>query len=85
MRADLFDAARRAQNYEEFKNAVKACTSRTERDREFKKNQRTAARHEAARMKLIDNSETVVVVISADLCPSSDDRTAAHTAEDCHR
>lgn len=30
-------------------------------------------------MKLIDNSETVVVVISADLPPASDDRSAAFT------
>jgi len=33
-------------------------------------------------MKLIDNAETVVVVISADAGPTSDDRYAAHLLKD---
>jgi len=33
-------------------------------------------------MKLIDNAETVVVVISADIGPTSDDRFAAHLLKD---
>lgn len=41
MRADLLDAARRADNYDEFKKAVKDLHDQTERAREFKKNQRT--------------------------------------------
>jgi hypothetical protein len=41
MRADLFEAARRAENYDEFKKAVKDLHDQTERAREFKKNQRT--------------------------------------------
>ncbi len=42
MRADLLDAARRADNYDEFKKAVKDLHDQTERAREFKKNQRTS-------------------------------------------
>jgi len=38
MREDLFDAARRAANYEEFKRAVKDLHDETERQREFKRN-----------------------------------------------
>lgn len=41
MRADLLDAARRAENYDEFKKAVKDLHDQTQRAREFKKNQRT--------------------------------------------
>ncbi len=41
MRADLFEAGRRAQNYEDFKAAVKDLRQQKEREREFKKNQRT--------------------------------------------
>ncbi|MES2125151.1 MAG: hypothetical protein V4503_10740 [Gemmatimonadota bacterium] len=42
MRADLFDAARRADNLAEFKKAVKELRTETERKREFSRNQRTA-------------------------------------------
>ena len=41
MRADLFEAARRAENYDEFKQAVKDLHQQKEREREFKRNQRT--------------------------------------------
>jgi len=41
MRADLFEAARRSENYDEFKAAVKDLREQKEREREFKKNQRT--------------------------------------------
>ena len=41
MRSDLFEAARRAANYDDFKKAVKDLHEQTERAREFKKNQRT--------------------------------------------
>ncbi|HEY8061608.1 MAG TPA: hypothetical protein VID74_02365 [Gemmatimonadales bacterium] len=41
MRADLFEAARRSENYDEFKAAVKDLRQQKEREREFKKNQRT--------------------------------------------
>ncbi|HEY4322023.1 MAG TPA: hypothetical protein VGM77_12705 [Gemmatimonadales bacterium] len=40
MRDDLFEAARRAANYDDFKNAIKTLHEQTERDREFKRNQR---------------------------------------------
>ena len=39
MRADLFDAARRAQTYDDFKKAVKDLHNQTEERRAFKKNQ----------------------------------------------
>ncbi|MEP6590517.1 MAG: hypothetical protein ABJC19_04970 [Gemmatimonadota bacterium] len=42
MRADLLDAARRADNLAEFKKAVKELRTETERKREFSRNQRTA-------------------------------------------
>ena len=41
MRSDLLEAARRSENYEEFKKAVKDLHDQKEREREFKKNQRT--------------------------------------------
>jgi hypothetical protein len=41
MRADLFEAARRAANLEDFKKAIKDLHDQTEKAREFKKNQRT--------------------------------------------
>ena len=41
MRADLFEAARRTGNYEEFKDAVKDLRKQKEREREFQRNQRT--------------------------------------------
>lgn len=41
MRADLFEAARRSENYDEFKQAVKDLHQQKEREREFKRNQRT--------------------------------------------
>ena len=41
MRSDLFEAARRSENYEEFKEAVKDLHAQKEREREFKRNQRT--------------------------------------------
>lgn len=41
MRDDLFEAARRSENYDEFKAAVKDLRQQKEREREFKKNQRT--------------------------------------------
>jgi hypothetical protein len=41
MRADLFEAARRAATYDDFKKAIKDLHDQTERAREFKKNQRT--------------------------------------------
>ncbi len=41
MRADLFDAARRAANYDDFKKAVKDLKDQTAERREFNKNQRT--------------------------------------------
>ncbi|MGH7524696.1 MAG: hypothetical protein ACREK8_10350 [Gemmatimonadales bacterium] len=41
MRADLFEAARRTGNYDEFKEAVKDLRQQKEREREFQKNQRT--------------------------------------------
>lgn len=41
MRADLFEAARRAGNYDEFKEAVKDLRQQKEHEREFKRNQRT--------------------------------------------
>jgi hypothetical protein len=41
MRADLFEAARRSETYDEFKAAVKDLRQQKEREREFKKNQRT--------------------------------------------
>ena len=42
MRADLLDAARRADNLAEFKKAVKELRTETDRKREFSRNQRTA-------------------------------------------
>jgi len=42
MRADLFDAARRADNLAEFKKAVKELRQEKQRQRDFDKNQRTA-------------------------------------------
>jgi len=41
MRSDLFDAARRAANYDDFKKAVKDLKDQTAERREFNKNQRT--------------------------------------------
>lgn len=41
MRADLFDAARRADNLAEFKKAVKELRQEKQRQRDFDKNQRT--------------------------------------------
>jgi hypothetical protein len=41
MRADLFEAARRSENYDEFKAAVKDLRQQKEQEREFKRNQRT--------------------------------------------
>ncbi len=41
MRADLFEAARRSENYDEFKEAVKDLHQQKEHEREFKRNQRT--------------------------------------------
>lgn len=41
MRSDLLEAARRANTYDQFKDAVKDLHEQTERAREFKKNQRT--------------------------------------------
>ncbi|HEY3934090.1 MAG TPA: hypothetical protein VGL65_05675 [Gemmatimonadales bacterium] len=41
MRSDLFEAARRAENYQEFKESVKELHEQTERAREFKRNQAT--------------------------------------------
>jgi hypothetical protein len=41
MREDLFEAARRSETYDEFKAAVKDLREQKEREREFKKNQRT--------------------------------------------
>ncbi|MGH7582925.1 MAG: hypothetical protein ACREL5_06860 [Gemmatimonadales bacterium] len=40
MRADLYEAARRAETYDEFKDALKALREQTEYRREFEKNQR---------------------------------------------
>jgi hypothetical protein len=42
MRADLQQAAQRAQNLEEFKQIIRDIRARKEREREFEKNQRTA-------------------------------------------
>jgi hypothetical protein len=42
MRADLQQAAQRAQNLEEFKQIIRDIRARKEREREFDKNQRTA-------------------------------------------
>ena len=41
MRQDLFDAARRADNLAEFKQAVKALRQETQRQKDFARNQRT--------------------------------------------
>lgn len=41
MRADLFEAARRTETYDEFKEAVKDLRQQKQREREFQKNQRT--------------------------------------------
>jgi hypothetical protein len=41
MRSDLFEAARRAATYDDFKQAVKDLRAQTEETREFRKNQRT--------------------------------------------
>jgi hypothetical protein len=41
MRSDLFEAARRAATYDDFKHAVKDLRAQTEETREFRKNQRT--------------------------------------------
>lgn len=41
MRSDLLEAARRSENYEEFKKAVKDLHDQVERKREFQRNQRT--------------------------------------------
>jgi hypothetical protein len=41
MRSDLFEAARRAATYDDFKQAVKELRAQTEQQREFRKNQRT--------------------------------------------
>ncbi len=42
MREDLFEAARRSANYEDFKKAVKGLREETQRKRDFEKNRRTA-------------------------------------------
>ncbi len=42
MREDLFEAARRSANYDEFKKAVKELRDETQRKRDFEKNRRTA-------------------------------------------
>lgn len=41
MRSDLFEAARRAATYDDFKQAVKELRAQTEERRQFRKNQRT--------------------------------------------
>lgn len=41
MRGDLMEAARRSATYDDFKQAVKQLHEETERERQFKKNQRT--------------------------------------------
>jgi hypothetical protein len=41
MRADLLQAAQRAENVAEFKKAIKEIRERKEREREFERNQRT--------------------------------------------
>jgi hypothetical protein len=42
MREDLFEAARRSANYDEFKKAVKGLRDETQRQRDYEKNRRTA-------------------------------------------
>lgn len=42
MREDLFDAARRSANYDEFKKAVQELRDETQRKRDFERNRRTA-------------------------------------------
>jgi hypothetical protein len=42
MRGDLYNAARRAENLEEFKEVIKEIRERKEREKEFERNQRTA-------------------------------------------
>ena len=41
MRSDLYEAARRSATYDDFKQAIKEAHDQAQRDREFKKNQRT--------------------------------------------
>jgi hypothetical protein len=42
MRRDIYHAARRAENLEEFKEVIKEIRERKEREKEFERNQRTA-------------------------------------------
>lgn len=42
MRRDIYDAARRADNIEEFKEVIREIRERKEREKEFERNQRTA-------------------------------------------
>ena len=80
MRVDLFEAARRSENYDEFKEAVKDLRQQKEREREFKKNQRT--RPIRARTDEADRQcRNGRLVISADAGPTSDDRYRGPPAE----